>query len=112
MSNWQSTWLLNFIIHSKRFNVIKLSKFTDEFQSDSACRSITVFCNDNISHPLSWSLLIFKQTVIFSTINERNDIRILLNCSRLPQVRKNWALISTTLFYGTTQLRKCNNWYI
>src|SRR5690606_38706861 len=92
---------MNFHWSVEIIKAFKFSKMTDEFQTDFIQTTVTVLGNNEFCLASSgrvFFVIPFVNFVIFGSINKRNNVRILLDCSRFPKVGKQWTLASATRF--------------
>src|SRR5690606_20415048 len=69
----------------KIIQIVKLTKLPDEFQTDIFQSTISVLGHNKFGLSFCWRMFIvipFVNFIIFGTVNERNNIGILLNRSR------------------------------
>ena len=88
-------------------SICKLYIFSKPGQMNGPHRTVSLFCNDNFCLLLIFRIFI----IIFIPVNEHNHVRILLDGSGLPKVRKHWPLVRTAL-HRAGQLRQCDHRYV
>ena len=64
---------------SSRLRLSNLTKSLKNFKLYGSCGTITLLADDNFSNAFIWAILI----VVLVTINENNQVGILLDCARL-----------------------------
>ena len=67
--------------------------------------------NDHLSYTSSGSsALIFRNPIVFRTVEEHNHICILFDGPRFTKIGELWSFISAAGFYRSRKLGKCNHW--
>src|SRR6478609_329371 len=80
-SDHTGEWIITISIRT--IEISKLGVLANEFQFHILQRTVTVLGNDYFGHALCWhTFLINSDLIIFRTIQEHYDIRVLFNRSR------------------------------
>ena len=89
------------------FQIRKFCVIRQPCQIHVADRAVSLFGDDDRCDPFLFTVVV----VVVVTVNEHNDVRILLDRTGFTQVGKHRRMIRS-LFYRTAQLRKCDNRHI
>ena len=85
--------------------ILEASVLTNEAQSYRADGAVTVLTDNHLGYSLVRRVLV----VDFVSIDEGDNIRVLLDRTRFTQVRHYWPFV-WSLLEATIELRQCYNW--
>src|SRR5690606_7455975 len=87
------------IARSRFVEVGKLGVLANEFELHTAYGSVPVLGNDDLTHSLGrHAVFVNCDLVILGTVKEHDDVGVLFDGARLPQVRQLRTLVTPTCF--------------